>query len=75
MNLRLLYFCDSVVNSWRDNGFLCADLSVGDILCKSEANAAARACLNEIVLRTCIECIHSVHEFGVEDNVSLLWGL
>ena len=68
----VLDLCDSVVLSGRNNNFLCADYRIVDILAQTEAYTAAGACLNEIVLRTCIESILSVNKFGVKNYVSLL---
>ena len=68
----VLDLCDSMVLSGRNNNFLCADDGIVDILAQTKAYTAAGACLNEIVLRTCIESILSVNKFGVKNYVSLL---
>ena len=39
---------------------------------QSPANAAAASCINESVLRTCVEGIFAVHKLRVQDNVPLL---
>ena len=68
----VLDLCDRVVLSGRDHNLFGADNGIIDILAQTEAYTATGACLNEIVLRTCIESIFAVNKFGMKNNISLL---
>ena len=48
------------------------DLGMGDVVNKSPTDAATRTSVDESVLRTCVEGILAVNEFGMKYYVSLL---
>ena len=67
----VLHFHDGVVVAGIDDAFL-ADLGMRDVVDQCPSDASAGTGIDESVLRTGVEGVLSVDEFGVEHHVALL---
>src|SRR5262245_5267231 len=71
-SLPVLGLVNSMIDLLIDDGVFLPH-GIADGFGDTEADTTAPAGFNKAVLRTCIKCITSVHEFRMQYDVALLW--